>query len=68
MDYLLRRDERTMRDLPWKTKEPVPSDGAGTREELAAQQAERAFREATGLTPAAFDEAWSAWVLKRYPK
>ena len=69
VDYLIRLDGgRMMRELLWKTMEPVPHDGAGTREEVAAQQAQRAFREVTGKEPEAFDEAWAAWVLKTYPE
>jgi hypothetical protein len=69
VDFLIQRDDgRTMRELLWKTMEPVPGDGAGTREEVAARQAQRAFREVTGMEPDAFDEAWAAWVLKSYPE
>jgi len=68
IDYLIGRDDgRTMRELLWRTMEPLPHDGAGTREEVAAAQAARAFRDATGMEPEAFDEAWAAWVLKEYP-
>jgi hypothetical protein len=68
IDYLIRRDDgRTMRELLWRAMEPVPHDGAGTLEEVAAMQAERALRDATGMDLEAFDEAWAAWVLEEYP-
>jgi hypothetical protein len=40
---------------------------APTREEIAERH-RAAFEKAFGMDAAAFDAAWSAWVLATYPK
>ncbi len=68
VDYIMRRDDKTARNLLMEFQEPVPWTGDTSRDVLVAKQFDRAFRTATGQDPAAFDKAWAAWVRENYAK
>ncbi len=68
VDYIMRRDDKTARNLLIDLQEPVPWTGDISRDALVVKQFDRAFRTATGQDPAAFDKAWAAWVRANYAK
>jgi len=68
IDYLMSLGPEVARKFLLGMNEPVPWLEARPRAEVLAEQFQRAFVEATGLEPDAFDEAWAAWVKKEYSK
>ncbi len=67
MDFLLAREDGAAGALLRRLKEPVVRPTPLTKEELA-ERARQAYGAALGTDVAAFDAAWSEWVLKTYPK
>lgn len=74
MDYLLAREDgaagrllRRLKEPPALTEPPVAKNGELTSEELL-ERTRAAFGETTGGDLARFDQLWSEWVLKTYPK
>lgn len=68
IDYVMSLGPEVARKLLLGMNEPVPWLEERPRAEVLAEQFQRAFVEATGQEPDAFDESWAAWVKKEYRK
>lgn len=67
MDYLMSVKPDGLPAFLEGVKGIITPGRAPTKEEITARHAE-AFSKAFGMDAAAFDAAWSAWVLATYPK
>ena len=70
VDWLMAHDDdHAMGRFVEALKAPIvaPPDRAPNEDEVEAR-ARQALQDVWGLEPAAFDSAWSQWVLDRYPK
>ena len=67
VDYLVRERQPAMGAFLLGLKAQIAEGRAPTAAEIAAQH-DRAFTAAFGMDAAGFDAAWTAWVLKTYPK
>jgi hypothetical protein len=66
VDFLIQHDDGAARRFFAALHQPVRS--GPDRELLIATQLENALESAVGLSPSAFDEAWSKFVRKHYKK
>ncbi len=68
VDFLLQEHPQAFQRFLSAVKEPIVVPGrAPTDDEIFAQQ-EAAMKSELGFDGDGFDEAWSRWVLKNYPK
>lgn len=67
MDYLMSARPEGLPAFLEGVKAQINPGRAPTAEEISKRHLE-AFTRAFGMDPAAFDAAWSAWVLETYPK
>jgi hypothetical protein len=67
MDYLMREKPDGLPAFLEGVKGQIATGRAPTPEEIAARHLE-SFQRAFDMDPAAFDAAWTAWVLATYPK
>ncbi|MCA8956002.1 MAG: hypothetical protein KDC87_08005 [Planctomycetes bacterium] len=69
IDYLLAKRPKELADFMRRAKDPIdPGTGKIASPERVLKQQSDAFRSAFGYDPDAFDRAWSAYVLKSYPR
>jgi hypothetical protein len=67
VDFLMQEHPAKFARFLHRLKDPIPLDGrTPTMEDVFARQDEAMAAEL--FAQAEFDEAWSAWVLKTYPK
>jgi hypothetical protein len=68
MDFLLARTDGAAGALLRRLKEPAGTPSGQLTPEELLERTKTAFAQVAGGDLARFDEAWSEWVLKTYPK
>jgi hypothetical protein len=69
IDFLMKKHPKSFAKFMAKLKAPVAAAaGTAPTTEAILKRQDGCFAECLGMTPAAFDKAWAAFVMKTYPK